>query len=378
MTSSRIAVFFATSGRSGVDRLLINLLPELVRQGYAVDLLHVRGHGPDPDALTPDVRVVDLGASHALSALPGLVRYLRRERPDTLFSGKDRINRVAFLARRLAGVPLRQVFRYGTTPSVALPRRRWPERVLQARSLPRLYRRADRVLTPSEGVRADLVACYGVPGDRVRALPSPVLPESLLTTEQSRPDHPWFDAGEPPVVLGVGELSRRKDFATLVRAFARLRSEREARLVLVGQGGEHGHLAALARELGVAEDMDLVGFQANPYPFMAHASVLALSSRWEGLGFVLVEAMALGTPVVATDCPSGPRELLDEGRIGPLVPVGDSTALADALAGVLEAPPDMQALRRAAAPYGITAASSAYAAELTSRAAGEPVDPARV
>ncbi|MEF8792419.1 glycosyltransferase [Thiohalorhabdus sp.] len=362
--SHRIAVFFATSGRSGVDRLLRNLVPALAERGVAVDLLRVRGHGPELDPVPEGVRVVDLGAGHAATALPALVRYLRRVRPDVLFSGKDRINRIAYLARRLAGVPVRQVFRYGTMPSVALSKRRFLERLIQGWSLPRLYRRADRVLVPSEGVRRDLVGAFGVPGERVRTVASPVVAAELFDQSRPRPDHPWFRPGEPPVVLGVGELSTRKDFATLVRAFARLRADRQARLVLVGQGGEWTALEALARELGVAGDVDLVGFRSNPYDYMGHASVLALSSRWEGLGFVLVEAMALGTPVAATDCPSGPRELLDDGRLGPLVAVGDWRGLGDALARTLDAPPDPDALRRAAAPYEIGAATDAYLAEL--------------
>lgn len=365
MTASRrIAVFFATSGRSGVDRLLGNLLPEIARRGHGVDLLRVRRHGPRLEEVPEGVRVVDLGAAHAATALPALVRYLRRERPAVLFSGKDRVNRVAFLARKLAGVEVRQVFRYGTTPSIALPRRPWPERWLQARSLPRLYGRAHRVLVPSEGVRRDLIRTFGVPPERVRTVASPVIGSSLLTESRPRPGHPWFRAGEPPVVLGVGELSRRKDFATLVRAFACLRDRRECRLVLAGQGKERPHLQALARELGVAEDVDLVGFQPDPYGFMAHSAALALTSRWEGLGFVLIEAMALGTPVAATDCPSGPRELLDEGRLGPLVEVGDWRGLAAALEGILADPPDRESLRQAAARYEIGAATDDYLREL--------------
>jgi len=281
-----------------------------------------------------------------------------------LFSGKDRINRVAYLARRLAGTEVRQVFRYGTTPSVALPKRRLTERLFQSWSLPRLYRRADRVIVPSEGVRRDLVERFGVPSDRVRTVPSPVVEETLFTQSRPRPEHPWFQPGEPPVILGVGELSPRKDFATLVRAFARLRAGRECRLVLVGQGKEDDRLRTLAEELGVAQDVDLAGFRSNPYDFMAHSDVLALTSRWEGLGFVLIEAMALGTPVVATDCPSGPRELLEEGRLGALVEVGDWQALAGALEHTLAEPPDPEGLREAARRYEIGTATSEYLAEL--------------
>ena len=360
----RLAFLFATAGRSGVDRLIGNLAPEIAARGYSVDLLHVRGHGPRLDDPPPGVRKVDLGARHAETALPALVRYLRREQPDVLMSGKDRINRTAYLARKLAGVSLTQVFRFGTTASVALPGRPLLERSLQRWSFRHLYPRVDRILVPSEGVREDLVEQFGVPGEKVRTVPTPVVPERLFEEPRARPDHPWLQPGGPPVVLGVGELSARKDFQTLVRAFARLRQRRECRLILVGRGRQEKALRSLARDLGVAEDVDLAGFQSDPYGFMAHSDVLALTSRWEGLGFVLIEAMALGTPVVATDCPSGPREILRDGHLGPLVEVGDWQGLAVALGHALADPPSPDRLREAVRRYGIAEATSRYLEEM--------------
>ncbi|MFP4561326.1 MAG: glycosyltransferase [Thiohalorhabdus sp.] len=362
--NGRIAFFFVTSGRSGVDRLIRNLAPRIVERGHAVDVVRVRGHGPELGAGDSRVRVVELNAAHAWSALPGLVRYLRRERPTVLVSGKDKVNRTAYLARKLARVPVRQIFRFGTTASLALPGRPWKERVLQSWSFRHLYPRVDRVLVPSEGVREDLIASFGIPAERVRTVATPVVPEALFSEPRARPAHPWFQPGEPPVVLGVGELSARKDFGTLVRAFARLRRRIECRLVLVGQGRQEADLNALAEELGVAEDVALLGFQSDPYAFMAHSSVLALTSRREGLGFVLIEAMALGTPVVATDCPSGPRETLEDGRYGPLVEVGDWEGLAKALEDTLTAPLPSETLRDAVRPFEIEAATTRYLEEM--------------
>lgn len=356
----RIACFVATSGHSGVDRAMQHLLPALARRGYAVDLLKVRGHGPELGALPPGLRVVDLGSRHVYTSLGAVVRYLRRSRPAVLLADKDRVNRTALLARALAGSGSRLVLSSGTTISVDLAHRGPFERWLQRYSMGRWYRHADRVIVTCRGVADDLAAYTGLPRDHIEVVPSPVVPRQLLTEPQPRPDHPWFAPGQPPVIVGMGELGWRKDFPTLIRAFAALRRRLLCRLVILGRGGQRRALIDLAQALGVAEAVDLPGFQPNPYGFLAHAAAFAFTSRWEGLGFALIEALAVGTPVVATDCPSGPREILQDGRYGRLVPVGDAEALAAALFDTLRAPLPPETLREAAWPYEIERSTSAY------------------
>lgn len=360
----RLACLLSTSGHSGVDRLARHLLPTLVRRGYAVDLLKVRGHGPYLDSATSGVDLVDLGSRHTLACLPAIVAYLRRVRPLLLLADKDRVNRLALLARALAGVPTRLALRTGTTVSVDLAARGAVTRWVQRRSMRWLYPLADAVLVPSTGAAEDLAAYTGLARARITAVPSPIVPAGLFAASLPRPAHPWFGVPGWPLLLGVGELSARKDFATLIRAFARLRATRRCRLLILGEGRLRADLLALARDLGVAADLALPGFRPRPYAAMAHADLLVSSSRWEGLPFVLVEALAVGTPVVATDCPSGPREVLRDGRIGPLVPVGDAAALAAAMAAVLAAPPTRARLQAAVRRFEIEAASSAYLAAL--------------
>ncbi|MCX8018578.1 MAG: glycosyltransferase, partial [Rhodocyclaceae bacterium] len=163
-----------------------------------------------------------------------------------------------------------------------------------------------------------------------------------------------------PVILGLGELGARKDFATLIRAFARLRARRRARLLILGRGRQRERLLALAAALGVKDDVALPGFVPDPYAYLAHAALFVLSSRWEGLPFALVEALAVGTPAVATDCPSGPREVLADGRYGALVPVGDDRALAEAMEATLDRPLPRLVLQQAARRFEIESATSAY------------------
>lgn len=356
----RIACFFSTSGHSGVDRLAGNLIPALARRGYRVDLLKVRRHGPELRDLPSGVEVVDLGSSHTLACLPAVVRYLRRQRPRVLLSDKDRVNRLALLARWLARVPTRSVVRTGTTVSVNLASRGALARWIERHSIGWLYRLADQVLVPSQGAADDMAAYTGLERARIRAVPSPVVPAALFAADLPRPHHPWFGVPDWPLILSVGELCTRKDFETLVRAFARVRTARPCRLMILGRGGARERLLALARDLGVAEDFALPGFVPQPYAYMAHAALLAFSSRWEGLPFVPVEALAVGTPVVSTDCPSGPREILQGGRIGPLVPIGDDAALARAMLATLDHPPPKALLQDAARRYEIEAGTDAY------------------
>ncbi|TVQ91635.1 MAG: glycosyltransferase [Chromatiaceae bacterium] len=360
----RLACLLSTSGHSGVDRLARHLLPAMVRRGYAVDLLKVRGHGPHLDGATSGVTIVDLGSRHTLACLPAIVAYLRRTRPLLLLADKDRVNRLALLARALAALPTRLILRTGTTVSVDLAARGALARWVQRQSMRWLYPMADAVLVPSAGAAADMAAFTGLARGHIQAVPSPIVPAALFSARLPRPVHPWFGVPGWPLLLGVGELSARKDFATLIRAFARLRSTHRCRLLILGEGRARADLLALARGLGVATDLALPGFVAQPYAEMAHADLLVSSSRWEGLPFVPVEALAVGTPVVATDCPSGPREILQDGCIGPLVPVGDDAALAAAMAAVLAAPPARARLQAAVQRFEIEAASSAYLAAM--------------
>jgi glycosyltransferase involved in cell wall biosynthesis len=362
MSSSRtdLALFLATSGHSGVDRIMRNLVPEFARFGLRIDLLKVKGHGPYWEELPHGVRIVDLGASHVNTALPALVRYLRRNRPEALLSDKDKVNRTALIARALARVGTRVAVRIGTTVSKNLERRGWWARSTQMASIRLFYRHADGILTPSEGAAEDLAGIAGLPVEAVTVVPSPVLTDRFEAMAEEAVDHPWLKPGEPPVILGVGELCARKDFATLLKAFAELRRDRPCRLIIGGEGRQRDKLLLLAHDLGISDDVDLPGFLANPYAYMRRAKVFALTSICEGLGLVLIEAMACGTPVVSTDCPSGPREVLGGGRYGSLAPVGDSSALAAKIAGMLDSPTSPEALREATAPYTVTNSARQY------------------
>ena len=337
------------------------LIPALARRGYPVDLIKVRKHGPNLDAIPSGVRVIDSGVSSTVLALPALVRYLRQHRPAVLLCDKDKVNRIALLARWLSGSrQTRLVLSMGTTISIELKNRGWLDRSIQRFSMGYLYRLADQVIVTCNDVADDMSEYTGLPRERIISVESPVIPAELFEHRPPCPEHPWFADGGPPIILGVGELSVRKNFAMLIRAFATLRQHQPCRLIIVGRGKKLEELKSLAAELGVSEAVDFPGFRSDVYAYMAHASAFAMSSRWEGLGFVLIEAMAAGTPVASARCPSGPREILQDGRLGPLVDVDDAPALAKALAQILAKPLPAEALQQGARPYEIEAATDAY------------------
>ena len=358
--SKKLALFLATSGHSGVDRVMKNLLKEFSRRGIPVDLVRIKDHGPHIDPGLEWVNIIELPASHVNSALPGLIRYLKSSRPHAMLTDKDRVNRVALWARRIARVPTKLVIRVGTTVSENLARRGLIHRTMQYYSIRHFYPWADAIVVPSHGAARDLAEIGKFSDDFISVVPSPIINEEIEQQAAEPLDNPWLEKGSPPVVLGAGELCARKDFATLIRAFAIVREQRNCRLIVLGKGRKKHELMDLASQLGIAHDVLFPGFVSNPYSYMKRASVFVLSSRCEGAPVVLMEALGLGTPVVSTDCPSGPREILMDGKFGPLVPVADPRAMAGAILSVLDNPIKSELLKQAAQRFTVKQSADRY------------------
>ena len=336
-----------------------NLIPAIAERGFLVDLLKVRNHGPHLRPMA-GVRIVDLGSAHVYSSFCAVARYLRQERPVAMLCDKDKVNRTAIFAKMICRSGTSLVLRSGTTISVDLAHRSRFDRWSQWLSMRVLYRYATAVVTPSEAARTDLIRFAGLSPGLVKSLRSPLIPSSVFTSTPPAPDHPWFRPGEPPVILSVGELSSRKDFATLVEAFALLRRRHACRLVILGNGKQREALLQLAAQRGVLDDFDLPGFKENVFSFMAHSKVFAFTSRWEGFGNVLAEAMACGIPVVATNCGAGPSELLHNYQHTNLVPIGDAAALASGIEHWLGQPIERELWRDIVRGYEIESATTGY------------------
>ncbi len=358
--SGGLSIFLPSLAGGGAERAIGTIAQGLARRGVEVSLLLGLAEGPYLAELQGSLRVLDLKSPALPMALPALVRHLREERPAALLAAMSHANVIAALAHRLARSQARLVLSERVHLSSLFEDYRGPRMLLTRRLMRWTYPWAERIATVSEGVSADLLKHVPLAPERVVAIPNPVVDATLAQRAAELPAHPWLAEPGVPVVLGAGRLIAQKDFATLLEAFARLRRERPLRLVILGEGEQRAALLARAQALGVAADVALPGFDANPFAAMRAARLFVLSSRYEGLPGVLIQAMACGTPVVSTDCPSGPREVLEGGRWGRLVPVGDAQALAAAMAAALDdpAPPDV---RRRAADYSVDAAVAAYA-----------------
>jgi len=333
--SGHIAIFVPSMRGGGAERVMLTLANEFAERGHRVDLVLARAEGPYLPDISGKVRLVDLNVPRVLRSLWPLMRYLRSERPDAMLSALNYANVIAILAWKLARVPTRLVVSERSSISRA------PERLVGrlTRVLMRwLYPKADGVVCVSKALAQDMQRLIGVPAAKIVTIYNPIDVEMIHRRMQEPVDHGWITVRTAPVVLAAGRLTAAKDYPTLLRAFARLREGRDARLIILGTGEEEARLKALAADLGIAGEVDFVGFQDNPFAWMARCDVFVMSSAWEGFPNVLAQALACGAPVVSTDCPTGPSEILEGGRWGRLVAVGDAEALAHQMSDALDHP----------------------------------------
>jgi glycosyltransferase involved in cell wall biosynthesis len=370
---SRLALFVSSMPRGAIQRILVLLAREFVARGHDVDLVAARVTGPRPIELPSAVRITDL---HTWVMRLPLVRrqkrwwvpravgpladYLQSQKPDALLAAGEYANLTALRARRKAASATRIVTSEHIHISHSVAggplRRKW----LLKRAVRRLYPDADGVVAVSDGAAADLAAFAGLPVEHVLSIYNPVVTPELLARRDAPLEHPWFADDQPPVFVCVAQLRAQKDLPTLLHAFARLRKVREARLLILGEGNRRRELSRLAADLDLGADVAMPGFVDNPIAFMAHAAALVLSSSYEGLPTVLIEALACGCPVVSTDCPSGPAEILGQGKYGRLVPVGDQVALAEAMLETLNTPPERDRLIERAQDFRAGQAADRY------------------
>jgi len=344
----------------GAERMMLNLAGGIADAGYAVDMVLVEAVGDYLSQVPKTVRIVDLKHHRTVSSIPALARYLRRERPVAMLSALMHVNVSALLAMYLAGRCCRVVVSERTTISQEAGKTTALSIRAAYKLVPWLYPRADGIVTVSQGAAEDLARFCHIPIERVAVVNNPVVSPALLQRAAEPVDHPWFAPGQPPVILAVGRLSPEKEFDTLIRAFAELAQRRPARLMILGDGTRRKQLEQLIQQLELGDLVALPGFTSNPYAYMNRADIFVLSSRFEGFGNVLAEAMALGTPVVSTDCPHGPREILNDGEYGALVPVGDPRALANAIIQTLNRPVDSQRLKERSNEFTINTVSEKY------------------
>ena len=395
--AGRIAFLLDNLEGGGVQRMTLMLAREFARTGYDVDLLVCRMKGELVPAVPPRVRLLALAPGGRLATcrlalssgayvatavaidqilagrwlrdarcLPPLTKYLATDLPACLISATPRINVLAVMAARASGGHARSIVSERISISAKLadqPEFRFRQLIPLMK---RCYRLASRVVAVSHDLAEDVATQLELPREQVLAIHNPVVGPELEAASHEPLEDPWFAPDAPPVVLSAGRSSAQKDFDTLLRAFADVRRQLPCRLLILGQQVErsrqrrHERLLTLADELGIRDDVRLHGFVMNPFPYMARAAVFVLSSRYEGLPGVLIQAMACGTPVVSTSCPTGPREILENGRYGPLVPVGDASVLGKAILDTIADPPSRQRLIDRARHFSVERAFARY------------------
>jgi glycosyltransferase involved in cell wall biosynthesis len=292
-----------------------------------------KAQGAFLEMLNPDVNLINLNYKKPHFSLPGLVKYINNSQPDVLLSSLDLSNLIALVASRLSKNKPHTIIRIASTVSVQF--RSKIKKTLEKTLLKALYPTANTIIAVSNGVADDLATYIGLPRQRIQTLYNPIITSELLEKAKEPLDHPWFHPDSPPVVVGVGRLTMAKNFPLLIRAFAHVRENIDARLIILGEGEERIKLENIIKELRIDTDVQLPGFVYNPYQYLSNASAFCMSSNWEGLPTALVEAMACKCPVIATDCPSGPNEILAGGKYGYLVPKDDEEALANAIKSTL-------------------------------------------
>jgi len=347
-----IAILVGPLGQGGSGKTIVQQTAAFTALGYHVDLLILARDSPWLHAIPENVHLHCLGSLHPVWGIFPLLRYIRQTRPQAVLVHRLRLLRPLLSARTLARVPCRIVAVIHTHLGMQLA----GDRGKPHRRLRRL-RDCDAFVAVSKELARDTAERLGLPPAAIRVAYPPVDHDALRA----------LAATAPPMqlptryLIAIGRLEEQKDFATLFRAFARVHQKnRELDLVVLGEGRERHNLEQLAIELGIADRVQLPGFIPNPYPWIASAQLLALSSRLEGFGMVLAEALTLGIPVVATDCPNGPREILDGGRYGRLVPPGDPEALAMAILATIAEPAAAERLRQAAERYKPAASTQIY------------------
>lgn len=357
-----IAFFLADLRAGGAEKVMLSLAEEVSRRGYVVDLVVSSQKGELSNHLPKGVCLFDLGSSpasrsnlhFAWQTLLRLSRYLRSRRPDCLLSTLTGANLIAIVALSIAGkkstsLVLREASSHYNIGSFM---RRW--------LVQHLYPYADACIAVSQGVSEDLIDTFELPPEKVHTIHNPVDASSISALAMAPATHPWASHSPTPYVIAAGRLRPEKGFDYLIREFHSIRNHTDSNLLILGEGPERRNLEELVTEFALASRVNLPGYLENPFPLIAKARLFVLSSQWEGFPNVLLQALALGVPVVATDCHSGPAEILNNGEFGKLVPCGKQGGLAKAMLDALDKPAETSLLQSRAADYSLTIITDRY------------------
>ncbi len=356
----RIAIFSPSLESGGAERVVVNLAQGFRRAQHEVHLVLANAHGELLPEISPQIKIINLNKNRISDCILPLARYIRSEKPDVFLSAQTHANIIASLSVLFSFHTTRLVLGEHTTVAIHLTPLYRNKGWLMLKLAKKLYPWADVIVAVSKGAAQNIAQLLKISEDKLHTIYNPVQIAEVERKANDALAHPWFAPGEKPVLLAVGRLTAAKDYPTLLRAFSLVVEKKDVRLLILGEGEERNELEKLIISLRLAKNVDLPGYVANPYAYMSRASVFVLSSSWEGFAVVLVEALSCGATIVSTNCPSGPAEILENGRYGSLVPVGDAPALAFAILEALENKRDATLQRKRAQNFSEDRAISAY------------------
>ncbi len=344
-----LTFFLPDYGDGGLERMFVNLASQIARNGIRVHFIVCDITRPYLDDLDKSV-ILTATDQDQQRMIDALTAHLNQDNPDVLLTAKELGLPVALTAKQRSSSTTKIYLRAITNISARIQRRHLLQKIkglLEVRRLRKLYRQLDGIVAVSQGIATDVHAISGIPTAQIQVAHNPVVTPQLLERAEQPVEHPWLQQQNIPVVMATGRLTKQKNFELLIDAFAIVRKQRPLRLIILGDGARKTKLQKQADKLGISEDIDLYGFNPNPYSMLRHASLFVLSSNWEGSPNALTEALAVGCPSISTNCPSGPQETLQGGKFGPLIPMDDVQAMATAMMETLDNPLPREQLQSA-------------------------------
>ncbi|MBT2667488.1 glycosyltransferase [Bacillus sp. ISL-4] len=331
MEIKHVAILIPSLKGGGAERVMVNLANLFVDHGLSVDLVVIKAEGPYKNQVSSKVNIVDLKCNRVAFSIKSLKYYFEKNNPKNVISTMNHLNIITMLSLKFSKIETNVILTEHTTLSKSIS----SSKSIKDKIIPYLtkkyYKKANKIVAVSTGVANDLNQFLNIPSNLIEVIYNPIVNDRLLLNAKEKVDHPWFNNKNNPLIVSVGRLTEAKDYPTLLKAMKKVTSVKNVNLVILGEGELREQIEQIIYDLKIEEHVQLLGFVTNPYKYMAKADGFVLSSKWEGLPTVLVEAMALGVNLISTDCESGPNEILMNGKLGRLTTVGDVEDLAQAI-----------------------------------------------
>jgi len=337
-----VAFFLPSLEPGGTERNVVNLVNNIDREKYAVSLVLGIAEGDFIKDINSNISIISLHTRRSIATFFKLITYFKKNQPDIFISAFPRVNVICIVAKIFSKSKTKIIITehsvFSLLPIIAKTFWRGMfARFFMSSICSYLYQKAEAVICVSKGIADDILKTVNR-SLKIEVIYNPVITSNIYQLAQAPINHPWFSDSKIPVIIAVGRLVKCKDYPTLFLAFSSVIQKQPVRLVILGRGPEEYKLKQLINKLGLSQNVAFLGFQENPYKYMKKASVFVLSSLQEGFGNVIIEAMACGVPVVSTNCPTGPGEIIENMKNGILVPVGDQESMAEAILKILQNP----------------------------------------